>query len=338
MFERKQFEIAEEIKRICDDKILEFLNLIEGGDCATLTLQCADVVWNDVLEYLKSKKAYKNVDAVKFVQVANIEQELRQYIDVRTVDEFKVVEGQLTSMSEYEIKLKTQSMETKFEIGKRIRDELQREKVCVGDVIKIYVEIGFVVKQGRGLSFEAHTLNEDVINLPAGECWKTEKHESVLTLSEIDKMNMFKGEESILSNVKDRVNLQIDRWLKEEKIKINLNTLIVHNVKNITSEQIQQIIYTVRKMKYLRVVFLQRNATTKPTCLNLCVDLNKIDVQKYLETFLSTYNYKANKNTVKKLLKVDFKTIDRLIQFVRFVTEDRNVNDANIDKYAHVLM
>ena len=65
---------------------------------------------------------------------------LRSITELTIKETQKIIEGEVVNIMSNKIHLKTMDMDSVFEIGVRMSKELERERVCVGDVIKIYKE------------------------------------------------------------------------------------------------------------------------------------------------------------------------------------------------------
>ena len=73
---------------------------------------------------------------------------IRKSVIIEFNEDLKIVEGELTSVTSNKLTLKTVDMESVFDIGIKIKQELDRERVNVGDIIKIYKESEFICRIG----------------------------------------------------------------------------------------------------------------------------------------------------------------------------------------------
>ncbi|ELA42342.1 uncharacterized protein VICG_00440 [Vittaforma corneae ATCC 50505] len=185
------------------------------------------------------------------LSVQKLHKLIRSVTAVTIKEYLKIVEGEVISMSNGKIHLKTRDMESVFGIGVRIRKELERERVCVGDIIKIYKESCFVVRQGR-LSERNPSLAFDLlpkIQLPEGECIKTETVHTTLTLNELDTLNFKEnGEEYLYTDVyingyiRNEVDKKVAKLLKEGKAGLERGVLVIDGCEALSEDEIKCII------------------------------------------------------------------------------------------------
>lgn len=175
---------------------------------------------------------------------------IRSVVQIGMKENFKVVEGEVVSISNDKIQLKTRDMESVFDIGVRIRNELERERVCIGDIVKIYKENCYIIKQGR-TDNRSSTIRSDIIprlELPEGECIKNEVIQTFLNLNELDILNFKEnGEEYLYRDVcvseyvRAEVDKKIIKLLKEEKAELIRGVLIIDGCDCLTEEEIKTI-------------------------------------------------------------------------------------------------
>lgn len=181
----------------------------------------------------------------------NFRKALRSTTDILIKEQLKVIEGEVISITNRKLQLKTMDMESVFEIGVRMQRELQRERVCVGDVIKIYKESCFVTRLGRSSERCASSrsdLLQKVIQ-PEGECIKTEAVVTKLTLDELDVINLgenwqdcFYENIPVNSYISNEVDRNVSKLLKEGKAEINKGCLIFSECDTLHPSDLQKMI------------------------------------------------------------------------------------------------
>lgn len=168
-------------------------------------------------------------------------QALRKSVGLRIRESVKVIEGEVVSMSGQRIVLKTVDMESSFEIGEKMRGELDKEKVSVGDVIKIVKEKGRVYKIGTSTVRRGDVIGIDArfVPCPEGELMKVRDEEREISLHDIDVVNsraegylaLFSGETGeIKAEVRDEVNRKVWGWINEGKAEMVRGVLFIDEV------------------------------------------------------------------------------------------------------------
>lgn len=170
-----------------------------------------------------------------------ITQALRRSIAVEITEKTEICEGEVV---EIEIKppsgdkaertgtivLKTTDMESSFDLGPRMIDQIIRLKIEEGDVISIDIATGNISKNGRSFSksqdFDATSPNVKYVNTPDGELRTTKETTHNLTLHEIDVVNsnsqaymaLFSGDTGeIKTEVRQSVDKQVAQWVESGK-------------------------------------------------------------------------------------------------------------------------
>jgi len=176
---------------------------------------------------------------------------IRSVAAVVVKEQQKIVEGEVVAMTNSKIQLKTRDMESEFEIGVRMRRELERERVCIGDIVKIYKESCFVVRLGKA-SDKNDGSRPDLLPKvvpPEGECIKNETVHTRLTLNELDVLNLKdNGEEYLYSDIdvneyiREEVDKKIFKLLKERKAVLERGALVIDGCDSLTREEIKTVI------------------------------------------------------------------------------------------------
>lgn len=205
--------------------------------------------------FAKEERKISTIHASEIVQSGKfcfetLTKNLRSVIELKIKENQKIIEGEVVSLSSNKIHLKTMDMDSVFEIGVRMGKELEKERICIGDVIKIYKENCFVTKIGRASGHNASFRSDllPIVPVPEGECIKNENVESVVTLDELDVINSREdGEEYLFTNqiVSDQIQVEVDRkvnkWIKEGKAFLNKGILIIENCEELPFNALKSI-------------------------------------------------------------------------------------------------
>jgi RuvB-like protein 2 len=134
-------------------------------------------------------------------------------------------------------------MESTFDLGQKMIDSLQKEKVQVGDVITIDKATGRINKLGRSFvrskDFDAMSTNTRFVQTPEGELSKRKEVVHTVTLHEVDVINsrqqgfvaLFAGDTGeIKSEVRDQIDQRVAEWREEGKGEIVPGVLFIDEV------------------------------------------------------------------------------------------------------------
>lgn len=185
-------------------------------------------------------------------------QAFRRSIGVRIREETELIEGEvveiqidkpLTSSSAAgmaksgKLTLKTTEMETVYDLGTKMIDSLQKEKVTSGDVITIDKATGKIVKLGRSYArsrdYDAMGSNTRFVRCPDGELQRRKEVVHVVTLHEIDVINsrqqgflaLFAGDTGeIKAEVREQIDVKVAEWREEGKAEIVPGVLFIDEV------------------------------------------------------------------------------------------------------------
>merc|ERR1711970_910842 len=157
-------------------------------------------------------------------------QAFRRSIGVRIKEEAEIIEGEVVEIQidrpatgsgtkVGKLTLKTTEMETIYDLGAKMIDALQEEKVTSGDVITIDKATGKISKLGRSFTrsrdFDAMGAMTKFVQCPEGELQKRKEVVHTVSLHEIDVINsrqqgflaLFAGD---TGEIKSEVREQID--------------------------------------------------------------------------------------------------------------------------------
>lgn len=184
-------------------------------------------------------------------------QAFRRSIGVRIKEETEMIEGEVveitvdrpsTNPAEVnqrtgQLILKTTDMESTFDLGQKMIESLQKEKVQVGDVITIDKATGRISKLGRCFAFskdfDAMSSNTRFVQTPEGELSKRKEVVHTVSLHEIDVINsrqqgflaLFSGDTGeIKGEVRDQIDQRVAEWREEGKGEIVPGVLFIDEV------------------------------------------------------------------------------------------------------------
>ncbi|KAF0981493.1 hypothetical protein FDP41_012150 [Naegleria fowleri] len=184
-------------------------------------------------------------------------QAFRRSIGVRITEESEVIEGEVVEIQidrpldsssasqgkTGKITLKTTDMETIYDLGAKMIEGLQKEKVQSKDVISIDKATGKITKLGRSISstgdYDAMGPNTKFVQTPIGELQKRKESQHMVTLHEIDVINsrsqgfiaLFAGDTGeIKSEVREQIDQKVAEWREEGKAEIVPGVLFIDEV------------------------------------------------------------------------------------------------------------
>ncbi len=184
-------------------------------------------------------------------------QAFRRSIGVRIKEETELIEGEVVEINierpsanpaqskprTGQLVLKTSDMESTFDLGQKMIDSLQKEKIQVGDVITIDKATGRISKLGRSFvrskDFDAMSQNTRFVQTPEGELSKRKEVVHTVTLHEVDVINsrqqgfvaLFAGDTGeIKSEVRDQIDQRVAEWREEGKGEIVPGVLFIDEV------------------------------------------------------------------------------------------------------------
>jgi RuvB-like protein 2 len=184
-------------------------------------------------------------------------QAFRRSIGVRIKEETEMIEGEVVEINierpssnpaqskgrTGQLVLKTSDMESTFDLGQKMIESLQKDKVQAGDVITIDKASGRISKLGRSFvrskDFDAMSQNTRFVQTPEGELSKRKEVVHTVTLHEIDVINsrqqgflaLFAGDTGeIKSEVRDQIDQRVAEWREEGKGEIVPGVLFIDEV------------------------------------------------------------------------------------------------------------
>ncbi|OZJ05005.1 hypothetical protein BZG36_02159 [Bifiguratus adelaidae] len=180
-------------------------------------------------------------------------QAFRRSIGVRIKEESEIIEGEVVEIQidrsvtggtkTGKLTLKTTEMETIYDLGHKMIDALNKQKVMAGDVITIDKASGRISKLGRSFTrardYDAMGSDTKFVQCPEGELQKRKEVVHTVSLHEIDVINsrtqgflaLFSGDTGeIKPEVRDQINSKIADWREEGKAEIVPGVLFIDEV------------------------------------------------------------------------------------------------------------
>ena len=134
-------------------------------------------------------------------------------------------------------------METVYDLGQKMIEALNKEKIGPGDVITIDKATGRISKLGRSFSrsreYDAMSAEARFVQCPEGELQKRKEVVHTVSLHEIDVINsrtqgflaLFSGDTGeIKSEVREQINEKVAQWREEGKSEIVPGVLFIDEV------------------------------------------------------------------------------------------------------------
>ncbi|KAI8806924.1 ruvB-like 2-like protein [Cladochytrium replicatum] len=181
-------------------------------------------------------------------------QAFRRSIGVRIKEETEIIEGEVVEVQidrsavgvgakSGKLTLKTTDMETIYDLGQKMIESLNKEKVSAGDVVAIDKASGKITKLGRSFTrardYDATGPDTRFVQCPEGELQKHKEVVHTVSLHEVDVINsrsqgflaLFSGDTGeIKSEVRDQINQKVAEWREEGKADIIPGVLFIDEV------------------------------------------------------------------------------------------------------------
>merc|ERR1712216_683814 len=182
-------------------------------------------------------------------------QAFRKAIGVKIKEETEIIEGEVVEIEidrpatsgaapkMGKLTLKTTEMETVYDLGQKMIESLDKEKVSAGGVITIDKASGRITKLGRSFArsrdYDAMGAQTKFVQCPEGELQKRKEVVHVVTLHEIDVINsrtqgflaLFAGDTGeIRPEVREQIDGKVAEWREEGKAEIVPCVLFIDEV------------------------------------------------------------------------------------------------------------
>merc|ERR1712164_109249 len=181
-------------------------------------------------------------------------QAFRRSIGIRIKEEAEIIEGEVVEIQidrpasgsgakVGKLTLKTTEMETIYDLGAKMIECLQSEKVSSGDVITIDKATGRISKLGRSFTrardYDAMGSQTRFVQCPEGELQKRKEVVHTVSLHEVDVINsrqqgflaLFAGDTGeIKSEVREQIDQKVAEWREEGKADVVPGVLFIDEV------------------------------------------------------------------------------------------------------------
>jgi RuvB-like protein 2 len=180
-------------------------------------------------------------------------QAFRRSIGVKIMEETEIIEGEVVEIQVDEptttgektgrLTLCTTEMETVYDLGTKMIDAMQKEKITAGDVITIDKASGRITRLGRSFTrsrdYDAMGPQTRFVQCPEGELQKRKEVVHTVSLHEIDVINsrqqgflaLFAGDTGeIKSEVRQQIDMKVAEWKEEGKATIVPGVLFIDEV------------------------------------------------------------------------------------------------------------
>merc|ERR1712139_482826 len=178
----------------------------------------------------------------------------RRSIGVRIKEEAEIIEGEVVEIQidrpaagsgakVGKLTLKTTEMETIYDLGAKMIDALQEEKVSSGDVVTIDKSSGKISLLGKSFArsrdYDAMGPQTRFVQCPEGELQKRKEVVHTVNLHEIDVINsrqqgflaLFAGDTGeIKGEVREQIDTKVAEWREEGKADIVPGVLFIDEV------------------------------------------------------------------------------------------------------------
>jgi len=181
-------------------------------------------------------------------------QAFRRSIGVRIREEAEIIEGEVVeleierptdgSVAKWgKMTLKSTEMETVYDLGSKMIETIQKEKISAGDVITIDKASGKISLLGRSFSrsrdYDAMGPSTRFVQCPEGELQKRKEVVHTVSLHEIDVINsrsqgflaLFAGDTGeIKPEVREQIDAKVAEWREEGKADVVPGVLFIDEV------------------------------------------------------------------------------------------------------------
>lgn len=197
--------------------------------------------------------AASEIFSLEMSKTEALTQAFRRSIGVRIKEESEVIEGEVVEIQidrsvtgankQGKLTIKTNDMETIYDMGSKMIDSMVKERVMAGDVVSIDKSSGRISKIGRSYTrsrdYDAMGADTKFVQCPDGELQQRREVVHTVSLHEIDVINsrtqgflaLFAGDTGeIRSEVRDQINTKVGEWREEGKAEIVPGVLFIDEV------------------------------------------------------------------------------------------------------------
>lgn len=197
--------------------------------------------------------AGSEVFSLEMSKTEALTQAFRRSIGVRIKEESEIIQGEIVEIQidrsltgatkTGKLTIKTTDMETVYDLGNKMIDSLNKQRVSSGDVITIDKSSGKISKLGRSFTksrdYDAIGPDTKFVQCPEGELQKRNLVEHTVSLHEIDVINsrtqgflaLFSGDTGeIKPELREQINSKVAEWREEGKASIVPGVLFIDEV------------------------------------------------------------------------------------------------------------
>lgn len=181
-------------------------------------------------------------------------QAFRQSIGVRIMEETEIIEGEVVEIEidrptggaaeqTGRVTLRTTEMETVYDLGKKMIESFDEQKIAAGDVITIDKATGKIARLGKSFTkskdYDAMGPQTRFVQVPEGELQKRKEVVHVINMHEVDVINsrqqgfmaLFAGDTGeIKPEVREQIDTKVAEWREEGKATIIPGVLFIDEV------------------------------------------------------------------------------------------------------------
>ena len=190
--------------------------------------------------------------SLEMSKTESLTQAFRRSIGVRIKEEAEIIEGEVLSIEIEKsqaqeqigrLTLKTTDMESVYDLGRKMIESIQKEKVTAGDVITIDKASGKVTKVGRSFAraseYDAVSPQTRFAQCPEGEILKRKEVVHTVSLHDVDVINsraqgfmaLFSGDTGeIKPEIREQIDQKIAQWREEGKAELVPGVLFIDEV------------------------------------------------------------------------------------------------------------
>ena len=197
--------------------------------------------------------ASSEVFSMEMSKTEALTQAFRRSMGVRIKEEAEIINGEVVEIQidrsvtgankQGKLTIKTNDMETVYDMGTKMIDAMTRERVMAGDVISIDKSSGRISKIGRSYTrsrdYDAMGADTKFVQCPDGELQQRKEVMHTVSLHEMDVINsrtqgflaLFAGDTGeIRHEVRDNIDTKVGEWREEGKATIVPGVLFIDEV------------------------------------------------------------------------------------------------------------
>lgn len=197
--------------------------------------------------------ASSEIFSLEMSKTEALTQAFRRSIGVRIKEESEIIQGEVVEIQidrsvtggnkQGKLTIKTNDMETIYDMGNKMIDSMTKERVLAGDVISIDKASGRITKLGRSYTrsrdYDAMGADTKFVQTPDGELQQRREVVHTVSLHEIDVINsrtqgflaLFSGDTGeIRSEIRSQIDTKVAEWKEEGKAELVPGVLFIDEV------------------------------------------------------------------------------------------------------------